>query len=86
MRRLLAIMATLSLIAMFIRSAMADTYTHDTKMTIVTVQPGDTLWSIAERVDRHQDPRQTVFEIMRANGLSSAVIRPGQVLEIPVRG
>jgi LysM repeat protein len=41
------------------------------------VQPGDTLFSIAMRFGT------TVAAIQAANGLTSAMIRPGMVLHIP---
>ena len=47
-----------------------------------TVQPGDTLWSIAEQ-HLNGDPRQGVWELERANSLDSAAIMPGQRLLVP---
>ncbi len=49
----------------------------------VMVQPGDTLWTLAERVDPAGDPRVVVAQIKQANALSSSSITPGQVLAIP---
>ena len=47
-----------------------------------TVQPGETLWSIA--VASHAgDPREGVWELQRRNGLSGVTIVPGQRLELP---
>jgi nucleoid-associated protein YgaU len=47
-----------------------------------TVQPGDTLWSIAvERLPG--DPREGVWELEQRNRLRSATIVPGQVLVLP---
>jgi hypothetical protein len=46
------------------------------------VQPGDTLWSIAERTFAG-DPREGVWELRERNRLASAVIVPGQVLVLP---
>ena len=44
-----------------------------------TVRPGESLWSIASRY------ATTPTAIQRANGLSSSVIHPSQVLTVPVR-
>lgn len=46
------------------------------------VKPGDTLWSIAERMYAG-DPREGVWELRARNGLDSTTIAPGQVLIVP---
>jgi len=51
-----------------------------------SVGPGDTLWSIAERLRPGEDPRPLVDAIERANGISAGELVPGQSLEIPVGG
>lgn len=50
----------------------------------VTVTPGDSLWSIAERVAPQADPRDVVDAIMRLNALGSAQLDAGETLSIPV--
>lgn len=50
----------------------------------VTVQPGDTLWAIAERVRPDADPRATIARIKDMNGLTSGAAQAGQVLLVPV--
>lgn len=46
---------------------------------------GDTLWDIASAyTPASEDVRDTVVDIRRANGLQGSVIRPGQVLRVPV--
>jgi Tfp pilus assembly protein FimV len=50
---------------------------------LVTVQPGDTVWAIAAERYPRSDTRQKVEEILQANGLSDAVLRPGQELKVP---
>ncbi len=56
----------------------------DSKATWYVVCPGDTLWDIAVRLGgRTADPRRLAWEIQRENQLSSPVIRPGQLLQIP---
>ncbi|GAA2404362.1 hypothetical protein GCM10010404_73040 [Nonomuraea africana] len=51
----------------------------------VIVEKGDTLWSIAAAVSPGDDPAATAGEIMRLNGLSSSLIRPGGRLYLPDR-
>jgi hypothetical protein len=49
----------------------------------VTVEQGDSLWSIAESVAPGRDPRDVIHELRELNGLSSNVLQPGQVLLVP---
>lgn len=44
-----------------------------------TVKPGDTLWQIA------RDQGSSVYQVKGASKLTSDIIRPGQVLQIPTR-
>jgi nucleoid-associated protein YgaU len=46
------------------------------------VRAGDTLWSIAERHAPGRDPREVVFAIGEANGLSGPLV-PGRTLLLP---
>lgn len=51
---------------------------------LYTVEPGDTLWSVAtEHYPPSEDPRVTVEVIMEANDLPDAQIFPGTRLELP---
>jgi len=51
----------------------------------VVVQEGDTLWQIARRYSGPEvDARKMVDMIRDVNDLSTAVVRPGQVLKVPV--
>jgi LysM domain len=49
------------------------------------VQPGDTLWSVAERHLPATEPFAAVEEIRRLNGLTDYTIHPGQTLTLPHR-
>ncbi|HEY3463211.1 MAG TPA: LysM peptidoglycan-binding domain-containing protein [Gaiellaceae bacterium] len=46
------------------------------------VQPGDTLWTVAERT-YSGDPREGVWKLERRNHLASATIVPGEKLVVP---
>jgi len=50
---------------------------------VYTVLAGETLWTIALDLAPGQDPRITIDQLMRANNLRSADIRPGDVLLLP---
>jgi nucleoid-associated protein YgaU len=47
------------------------------------VRPGDTLWSIAERVSPGEDPRPLVDAIFAANRVEVGALVPGTTLVIP---
>ena len=49
----------------------------------VTVQPGQTLWQIAERVAPGSDPRETVQRILDLNGLQTSEVQAGTALQLP---
>ena len=49
----------------------------------IIVQPGSTLWSIAENADSHADARTVVQEMLQANRLKTADITAGQRLWVP---
>ena len=51
----------------------------------VTVESGDSLWSVAERVAPNADPRDVIADIVSLNGLDSAVVSPGQQLAVPAK-
>jgi nucleoid-associated protein YgaU len=46
------------------------------------VKPTDTLWTIAART-YGGDVREGIWKLQQRNGLTSATIRPGQVLRLP---
>ncbi|MGZ4550319.1 MAG: LysM peptidoglycan-binding domain-containing protein [Blastococcus sp.] len=49
----------------------------------VTVESGDTLWSIASSVAGDSDVRLVVDQIRQLNGPKTADIVPGEVLQLP---
>jgi Tfp pilus assembly protein FimV len=49
----------------------------------VTVEAGDTLWSIASRVAPGQDPRAEVARLQQRNHLADVNLVPGQELRVP---
>jgi hypothetical protein len=53
---------------------------------MVTVQDGDTLWSIASNyADKsNTDIRELVFEISSENSIYNASIYPGDVIKVPM--
>jgi LysM repeat protein len=48
--------------------------------SMVTVRAGDTLWSIADQVAPHRDPRAEIATLQRLNHLAGVDLQAGQVL------
>lgn len=49
----------------------------------IIVQPGDTLWSIAQRTAPRSDPRVAIERLRRANGMVDSRLATGSVLVVP---
>jgi LysM repeat protein len=49
---------------------------------VVTVQAGDSLWVIAQRVAPTRDPRDEVAQLRKLNHLTSDTVDPGQSLRV----
>ena len=83
---LLALVALLLAAFAFGRSASHAAVTADVHPTLtqVTVQQGDTLWSVARRLAPHRDPREVVTQLQELNHLPSSALRAGQQLLLPV--
>lgn len=54
-----------------------------TAVTRVEVQPGQSLWTLAEAYDPNADTRQVIQEILQLNSMSTDQVQPGQVLRMP---
>ena len=53
---------------------------------VVVVQPGESLWQIAQVVAPDADPRATITTIRELNGLGDQPLVPGQSIVVPVTG
>ncbi len=65
--------------------AVADPPSPAGPRTAVVVEPGDTLWNIAERHAPDADRRSVIAEIRRLNGLDNSTVEVGQELLLPRR-
>lgn len=52
----------------------------------VVVQPGETLWQVAQQVAPGVDPRVTVDRIIELNALPGAAVAAGQQIAVPDPG
>jgi hypothetical protein len=48
------------------------------------VQPGETLWGIAQTYRPNDDPRKVIYEIQQASGIEGALIREYQLVLVPM--
>lgn len=51
----------------------------------VTVQPGETLWQLAQEEAPNSDPRDFVQDVVSLNNLDGAGLQAGQQLAIPTK-
>jgi hypothetical protein len=63
--------------------AAAGTHTGATSFSYVSVQPGESLWQLAESIAPNADPRDVIADIQNLNNLSTGELQPGQRLAIP---
>ena len=76
----------LSLAGFFNAPAKASESAADLAVTstvTVTVQPGESLWSIAGEVVAERDVRDVVADIVQLNNLGAGAVHPGQQLYVP---
>ena len=86
-RRVVALLALLPMLmiggVMAAQPTLAADESASATLDTVTVQGGDTLWSIAESITTTRDVRDVVIEIIRLNALDGATVQPGQHLVLP---
>ena len=46
----------------------------------IVVKQGDTLWSIAEKIDSRRDIREIVYDIQQLNKMQNSNLNPGEKL------
>ncbi len=66
--------------------SMAGSDAAPLRVRYITVQPGQTLWEIAQESLPEQDPRDAVLRLQELNALVTADVWSGQRLAIPASG
>ena len=72
-----------SLIGIATSSAKASNEATNSTTTQIVVAPGETLWTIAARVNPEIDPRAVIDQIMDLNVIDGSNVYAGQVLVVP---
>ena len=81
-----AAMLAISLVSLFgiaTASAKASNEASNSTTTQIVVAPGETLWTIAARVNPEIDPRAVIEDIKALNVIEGSEVYAGQVLLIP---
>jgi hypothetical protein len=80
-----AAMALLSAAQLAARAVAADPAAPAPSVSTAewVVQPGETLWEVAQTVDPEGDPRDLVARLVELNDLPSSSVVAGQTLIIP---
>lgn len=81
LRLLILLMATVAIFLLISNRVEAGVPTREPVPHRVVA--GDSLWDLASELRLHRDIRAVINEIETLNGLSSSVIRPGQMLLLP---
>jgi hypothetical protein len=63
--------------------SQASGHVHRVAPRTITVQPGETLWTVAERIAPRVDPRLVVAQIQQLNHLHSPQLLAGMQLVVP---
>ena len=72
-----------SLFGIATSSAKATNETSNSATTQIVVAPGETLWTIAARVNPEIDPRAVIEDIKALNVIEGSEVYAGQVLLVP---
>lgn len=82
---MLLLLAALAAVVLVIGSPPSDAADPARPAPVAVVQPGDTLWSIAERYLPDLDPIAAIEEIRQLNGLHTYTVYAGERLRLPAR-
>jgi LysM repeat protein len=74
---LFALILSFSFYSVFIHNV------QESEMSLVQVEQGDTLWTLAESFSGNTPHQKWIEEIMKENGLSTPKIIAGQSIKIP---
>ena len=67
----------------FVNTAAANNESKPANFEYITVEAGQTLWSLAEQIAPDSNPQDWMLEVVNPNGLTSADLQPGQRIALP---
>lgn len=65
--------------------ASAGNAAADVHFDTVTIQPGETLWQLAEETAPNADPRDFVQDVISLNALDGSGLQAGEQISIPAK-
>lgn len=85
-RKLFRSVTIVALALSFSFASMSGSLAGDSRpaeLSYVTVQSGDSLWSLADEYASGMDPRDWIAEVVLMNQLESSELVPGQQIALP---
>lgn len=82
--RTLSIMLILIVFMIFLNSGAILGQSYNTTYAKVTVEKGDTLWSIADRFSNDSNLNSVMLSIIKYNQLPNHNLEAGQILYVPL--
>lgn len=82
---LVSLPLVIALMAMALNGGGATATPGDAVVETVTVEAGESLWSVAAAIAPESSTADVVADLIAVNELSSAELLPGQVLIVPAR-
>lgn len=67
----------------FVSTATANNNQSKVTFEYVTVEAGQTLWDLAEKVAPEQNTQDWMQEVVNLNGLTTTDLQPGQRIALP---
>ncbi|WP_144764050.1 LysM peptidoglycan-binding domain-containing protein [Curtobacterium sp. 9128] len=81
----LPLLVAVGLFALNGGQASAGNTAADVHFQTVTIQPGETLWQLAEQTAPNADPRDFVADVVSLNALDGSGVQAGEQIAIPAK-
>jgi hypothetical protein len=83
-RRFMTIVGACLVLTLLFLNPLISSGTRQQQYATVYVGEGDTLWSIAARIDPDGNIRKLIYEIKRLNGMQDEYIQTGAAIKVPL--